>query len=534
MQRAAPASLHQRTFDLLVVGGGIQGGAIAREAALRELKVLLVDAHDFAAGTSSRSSRLIHGGLRYLREGHFALVREALQERERLLRLAPHLVWPQAMLMPFFADGGGNRALSWLGVQAYHWLARGSSLPGPTTLSAAAALRAFPGLRRQGLRGALKFYDAATVDGRLTLANIEDAARAGAVVVNHCALSGLTPQGALRLCDRLDGSEYLVNAAQVVNAAGPRADAVRRLLGQGGADLVRTTRGSHVVLPPRAESLALAAFLPDRRIQFVIPHPDGTICGTTDVDQPPEAEEPAVPAADVDYVLQALAWLLDPPPRREDLRHAWCGLRALPAGNGPPGALNREAFVVSETLPRGTLHTIVGGKLTTHRALAERTVKQIFSTLPAGSPTRQRPLPGGEGPARPDDPLWSRHGSDAIAVHRLVEEEPAWAAPLCPHRPTLGAELVYALRQQAAVSFSDVMLRRLWHTQGPCLTEQCLRAAHALFVRERRWVVDDDFAQASSALCDALAALTGGVGLGWGGLAGRTPRPETRNDSACA
>ena len=245
--------------------------------------------------------------------------------------------------MPFFEDSSGSRLVGWLGMQAYRLRAGRSRLPGPGVLSARAAVAAFPGLRSRGLRGALQFYDAATVDGRLTLANLEDAARAGARLINHCALVGLAAGGGLRLADRLGDTEITVHARQVINAAGPRADAVRRLLGQDGKDLVRTTRGSHLVLPPRPTDRALAAFLPDGRIQFVIPHTDGTICGTTDVDQPVGDTEPGVPEADVRYVLDALAWLLDPPPTPQDVRHAWCGLRALPAGNGPPGALNREA-----------------------------------------------------------------------------------------------------------------------------------------------------------------------------------------------
>jgi glycerol-3-phosphate dehydrogenase len=153
----------------------------------------------------------------------------------------------------------------------------------------------------------------------------------------------------------------------------------------------------------------------------------------------------------------------------------------------------------------------VGGKLTTPRALAERSINQLFSPRSAGSPSRDRALPGGEGPACPDDPLWARHGCEAIAVRRLCEEEPAWAAPLCPHRPMLGAELVYALREQAAVSFSDVMLRRLWHTQGPCLDEECLRRAHGVFMRERRWLLDDDPLLTLAAVREEVDRLRGAV-----------------------
>lgn len=512
MVRSDPQTLNGRSYDLVVIGGGIQGAAIAREAALRRVAVLLVEAHDFAAGTSSRSSRLVHGGLRYLREGHVALVREALHERERLLRLSPHLVRPVPMLMPFFADGGGSRFVSWLGVHAYSFLAGRSTMPRPSSLSAKAAATAFPGLRTRGLRGALQFYDAATMDGRLTLANVLDASRAGATIVNHCALAGLAPDGALRLVDQWTSREITVRGKHVVNAAGPRADAVRKLLGHGAEDLVRTSRGSHLVLPPRSGELALAAFLPDQRIQFVIPHQDGTICGTTDVDDPEADTEPTVPAADVDYLLKALGWLLDPAPRRSDATFAWCGMRSLPAKKGPPGALNREAFLVAESLPNGTLHTIVGGKLTTHRSLAERALHQIFGAAPADSPTRQRSLPGGDGPREVLDPLWWRYGSEAPQVHALAAQDAALREPLCEHRPFLGVEVVHALRHLGAVTFADLMLRRLWHTQGPCMREACLQRAHALFLQQRQWSVDDDGAAAIAALRREVAQLTGGIG----------------------
>ena len=170
--RCLPKHLNGESFEVVVVGAGIQGAAIAREAAVRGLRCLLVDCRDVAAGTSSRSSRLVHGGLRYLRQGHLALVRESLHERERLLRLAPHLVRPQPMLMPFFRDGGGSPLLMRLGTSAYSLLAGRSTLPGPRRLSADAAVRAFPGLRRQGLRAAIEFFDARTDDARLTLANV--------------------------------------------------------------------------------------------------------------------------------------------------------------------------------------------------------------------------------------------------------------------------------------------------------------------------------------------------------------------------
>lgn len=509
--RTDPRELDGKTFDLLVIGGGIQGAAIAREAALRGVAVALVEARDFAAGTSSRSSRLVHGGLRYLQQGHIALVKEALRERERLLRQVPHLVRPVPMLLPFFRDGGGSRFWSWLGVRAYSWLAGDSTLPGPTRLTPVEAVAAFPGLRTEGLAGAVQFFDAATSDARLTLANVQAAALAGAAVVNHCAVTGLAPGGGIRLRDAIGGADLTVRARHVVNAAGPRADAVRRLLAIGGDDLVRTSRGSHLVLAPRGGETALAAFLPDGRIQFVVPHTDGTICGTTDVDEPWTEEEPTVPQDDLRYLLGALSFLLAPPPRQQDVRFAYCGWRSLPAKKGPPGALNREAFLVRERLPDADLHTAVGGKLTTHRAFAERAVASILDVPVATSPTRDLALPGGDGPREVQDPLWWRHGSGVALLRDLVRVDPAYGKPLCPHRPLLVAEAVHALRHLGAVTFADLMLRRLIHAQGPCRQRECLRAAHAVFVRERTWPVDDDFDRAVALLEQEIAHLTGGL-----------------------
>jgi glycerol-3-phosphate dehydrogenase len=509
--RTDPRELNGKTFDLLVVGGGIQGAAIAREAAMRGLSTLLVEARDFAIGTSSRSSRLVHGGLRYLQQAHFSLVREALHERERLLRLAPHLVRPLPVLLPFYPDSGGSRFLAWLGVHAYSWLSGRSTMPSPRRMSGKQALAAFPGLRSRGLRGAVQYYDAATSDARLTLANVVAAVEAGARVSNHCELLGATPDGALQLRDGVTGAEVVVRSKHVVNAGGPRADAVRRLFALEGSNLVRTSRGSHLILDARPGETSLAAFLPDRRIQFVVPHQDGTVTGTTDIDEDVTEADPTVPEADLRYLLEALGYLLDPAPTVGDVRFAYCGWRSLPAGRGPAGALNREAFLVRESVTSGELHTAVGGKLTTHRAFAERSIAQIFGIRGDDSPTRTTALPGGDGARDVRDPLWWRHGSRAPQLRELARREPHWLEPLCAHRPLLAVEAIYALRELAAVTFSDLMLRRLVHLQGPCMRRECLRRAHDLFVMERGTAIDGVFDAAASLLEREVAHLTGGL-----------------------
>lgn len=501
--RTDPRQLQREAFDVVVVGAGIQGAAIARDAAVRGLRVLLLDARDVAAGTSSRSSRLVHGGLRYLRHGHFALVREALQERERLLRLAPHLVRPLPMLTPFFDDSGLPPWKLRLGTWLYSRLARGSTLPRPRRLTASESLAAFPGLRSRGLRGGLVFYDARTQDARLTLANVRDAVAAGAVFCNHARVVACDDAG-LRV--RVGADEVSVRCRDVFNAAGPAVDPVRRSLGVDGDELVRTTRGSYLVLPPRDGELALCAFLPDERVQFVIPHAHGTLCGTNDVDDPMTGDEGPPPREDLDYLERALAHLLEPPPARADVSFAYAGWRALPARSGPAGALNREGFVVAERVACGTLHTVVGGKLTTHRAFAERAVD---AALPGAQPaaTRSRPLPGGTGPREVDDPLWWRHGGLLPELRALCRGEAALAAPLCEHRPFLAAELVYAVRSEGAGTLADALLRRLVDVRGPCLEQACLERALEVFARAGGEVQDAGAAVAE--VLDEARAITG-------------------------
>lgn len=504
--RTDPRELHEDTVDFLVVGGGIQGVGIARELALRGASVLVAERDDFAAGTSSGSSRLVHGGVRYLEQGHVPLVREALHERERLLRLAPHLVRPLPLLMPFYEDSGKSRLLVRVGLWLYSVLAgRRSAVPRPRWHAPQECLRLFPGLRGRGLRSGVVYYDAVTEDAPLTLAVAAAASRAGARLANHCEVAGLVGDRVL-LRDHVTGEDVAVRTRRVVNAAGPWADAVRRTLGIEGADLLRTSRGSHVVLPPRESQTALAAFLPDGRIQFVVPHDDGTICGTTDVDD--DHFDSGVPEEDARYLLEALGYLLEPPPGRRDVRFAYCAWRSLPAAKGPPGALNREAFTVCEHVGEVEVHTVVGGKLTTHRSFAERTVARLTGAR-GPSPSRTEPLPGGDGPKEPGDPLWNRHGSLAGDVRRLAAGRPELLEPICPHRPFLGVEVFFGVRERAAVTFSDLALRRLFSSMGPCLAGGCLRAMHRLFLEARAAPGREDFEHAREELLEAVRRRAG-------------------------
>jgi glycerol-3-phosphate dehydrogenase len=376
-------------------------------------------------------------------------------------------------------------------------------------------VRLFPALRRRGLRGGALYYDAATQDCRLTLAVLAAAARAGAALANHAEVIGAGAGEGVLVRDHVFGAEVRLRPRVVVNAAGPHVDGVRRVLGVQGAPLVRTSRGSHLVLPPMGDvETALAAFLADGRIQFVVPHPRGVLCGTTEVEETASSDAPAVPEADVSYLLAALQHLLEQPPARADVRFGYAGWRALPATRGPAGALNREAFVVAEQGVGVAVHTVVGGKLTTHRALAERTVNALLGRSDP-SPSRRQHLPGGEGAPEPMDPLWWRHGSQAHEVRALARGEPALLTPWAGDRDLIGAEVAWALSAQGAVTFADVMLRRLAEVDGPPLRAADVDAAFALFARLRPKTLPPlDEAAERAAFAAQVTALTGALHIG--------------------
>jgi len=509
--RADPKALHKTTVDFLVIGGGIQGASIARETALRGATVLLVEKDDFGCGTSSQSSRLIHGGLRYLEHGRMSLVREALQERERLLRLAPHLVRPLPMLMPFYKGGSRRPWIVKAGLKLYGLLAGSHSLPGARSHGVDDCLRLFPRLRRRDLLGGSVFYDARTTDQRLTMAVVEAAHEAGAKILNHVAVEGVA-DGGVCMRDVLTDLELNVRAKFIVNATGPGVDRVRSLLGVEGSDLVRVSRGSHVVLDPMPGELALAAFLPDKRIQFVIPHGDGTICGTTEVEseiRESRADDAAFPDSDLQYLLGALEYLFESPPSRDDVRFAYTGWRTLPTGKGPAGGANREAFLECEVGKIGTVHTVVGGKLTTHRSFAERAINGLLG-LRSPSPSRDQYLPGGAGPQEFGDPLWWRHGDRAPKLRAMAADRPDLLEPICPHRDLLRVEAAFSLREQATMTFVDLMRRRLFHSLGPCLHENCLDACHELFTEFKP---EGAFAEATADKAELIEQVGRAVGV---------------------
>ena len=469
--RTDPRQLHGEAFDVVVVGASLQGAAVAREAAARGLRALLVDAEDVAAGTSSCGSGWIHDGAPALRRPGRGSWQDASRERERLLRSAAHLVRPLPILMPVFDDGAAPLWRLQLGAWLHRRAARRSTLPRPRRRSASRAVAAFPGLRTAGLRGAVELFDARADYARLAVENVRDAASLGAAFCSYARVASCGPSGLTLVAD---GAEVDVRCRQVVNAAGADVDAVRRALGVDERDLVHTFRAAGAVLPPRTGELALCALLPDGRVPFVVPEDGGARCGAAGH----EGDEAAGAAS---AVADALGSLLEAAPSIEHMvsgRDAWgptsAAARALARGR-------QAAPVVDELIACGRLHSVVQDHAAAHRAVAERVVAAAFGCDPDASPTRSRPLPGGVGPREVDDPLWWRYGGRVGEVRALAVG--ALREPLCEHRPFLACELVHAVTCDGATTFADAMVRRLVDVRGPCREPRCLERARGVFER---------------------------------------------------
>lgn len=488
---AALESMQAQPVDVLIIGGGITGAAIARDAALRGFRTALVEAGDFGGGTSSRSSRLIHGGLRYLEAYDFRLVFEASRERRTLLRVAPHLVRPMRFLFPLY---GGGRVPPWklrAGMWLYDALAAFRNVHWHRWLSPAKALAAEPGLRDRDLRGAALYWDAQTDDARLVIATVRSAAQAGALAANYVAVTSFIRAegrvvGAI-LRDSLSGQENLVRALTVVNATGPWVDRVRHLDDAGAKPLLRMSKGAHAIV--RRERLGLHDAITiaspiDGRVMFVLPWNDLAFIGTTETEEDVEPEDVRATGTDVIYLLRSANAVF---PRARltpnDVIATWAGLRPLlaPDGSRPTGQASREHRIVES--PSGLI-TIAGGKLTTFRVMgkdvtdlvAKRLRQQDGRPLPPRPPTDELPLPGGEIaaldvmmqsvrmkelPAVTARHLVDSYGTESAAILNLVSKNKVLGGPLVAGRPEIRAEVVYAVEREMALRVSDVLIRRL-------------------------------------------------------------------------
>jgi len=506
----ALAQLAETTFDVVVVGGGITGAGCALDAASRGLRTALVERDDFASGTSSKSSKLVHGGLRYLQQGDVRLVYEALAERQRLRRNAPHLVKALPFLLPVFTGKGGviSKKLSRaLGSAMWMYDLTGGARIGKLhkRISPDEAHAHMPTLKRDRLASSYLYYDAEADDARLTLTVARTAAvDFGAVVVNRASVAGISEPGTgnagssgsmppLRTvtvqATRADGTVATieVRTASVVNAAGVWADEVRTLDEGTNPDSIRPAKGIHITVPWAKVRNDIAAVIPvpgDKRSVFVVPWGDFTFIGTTDTDYDGPIDDPQCTADDVDYLLGAINGAVVEPLGREDVVGTWAGLRPLvkQSDSGRTADLSRRHSVVHSA---SGVVTVTGGKLTTYREMAADAIDHLMhevlttpalrSRLSRRSRTRKLALRGADGytamlalAAEPPHGLdadsmthlANRYGGETDTLLTMIASDPGLAKPLVPGLPYLAAEAVYAVRYEMATTVDDVLSRR--------------------------------------------------------------------------
>ncbi len=514
--------LREERFDVVVIGGGITGAGVARDAARRGYRTALVEARDFAQGTSSRSSRLIHGGLRYLEHFELDLVFEASRERRTLLEIAPHMVRPLEFLFPLFEEGRVGRRKLDAGMWLYDALSMFRNVERHQMLDDEEMAGREPALRREGLLGGARYFDAQVDDARLVLANVASAADAGAAVANRLEATEIERDEGAVTGVRVEGEEgesWTISARAVVNATGPWTERTVERAGEDWSRRLRPTRGTHVHLPREAldhrHALIFESPLDDR-IMFVLPWGDLTMVGTTDRDYGGDPADVVPTARDVAYLLTSADRLFpDADLSPDDVLSAWAGLRPLVTGedgDADAGEVSRD-FVVTEDAPG--LLTIAGGKLTSYRQMAEEAVDRAAEFLEAafeveadrGCDTDEEPLPGGDfeelgelcrrlrAAADPHgvsaasvDRLARAHGTQAEEVLALVEERPELAERVVEDRPYLAAEVVRAARDEMALHVEDVVFRRthLGRETRARFEEACRRVA-ALMGEELGW-----------------------------------------------
>jgi len=481
------ADLTGSPFDLIVIGGGATGSGIALDAASRGLRVALLERQDFAEGTSSRSTKLVHGGVRYLEaavkqldRGQFRLVRDGLRERWRILHNAPHLARRLTLVTPLYR--WRDLPYVYTGLCLYDLLAGRRGLGRSRLLGRREALRRFPQLRSDGLKGAVLYYDGQFNDVRLDLTLLLTAQEQGAVTANHVEVTGLLREGGrivgVQARDRLDGSKLTLRGHGVINATGPFTDRLRQLDDPAAPPLLHVSAGVHLVLDRRFVPPEAGLLIPrteDGRVLFILPWEGHALVGTTDspavVDDHPRPTE-----ADIDYLLRHLRRTFKLEVDRGDIKAAWAGLRPLVAdpSRADTSRLTRDHLL--QLSPAGLL-TVTGGKWTTYRQMAQDAVDRavlVFGLKPAGPcRTARLPLVGAAGAVadaagfarRHDlDPataehLWRAYGDRAEQVAALIEQ--GYGAPLAAGHPYLEAEVIHAARYEMACRAIDVLARRL-------------------------------------------------------------------------
>lgn len=479
--------LSSEEFDVVVVGGGITGAGVALDAASRGLSVALLERDDFASGTSSKSSKLIHGGLRYLQQGDVRLVYEALRERKRLRRNAPHLVHVLPFMIPILTKNGvvSKKIARALGSAMWMYDLTGGWRIGKLhrRLSAKKAFAHLPTMEEKRLASAYLYYDAEADDARLCLTVLKTAADNGAAIANRCRVDSIASttrtSHVITATDTISGNTFAIRAKCVISAAGVWADDVRSLDENTHPDTIRPAKGVHLTVPWEKVRNDIAVVIPvprDRRSLFVVPwisNGDGTYkftyIGTTDTDYKGPVDDPQCTKDDIDYVLAALNASVTTNVTVDDVTAVWSGLRPLvkvddtSAKAGRTADLSRRHKVF--TSDNGVI-TVTGGKLTTYREMAEDAVNEACEILGrrASCRTQRLALRGANGKRTQstvlDQHLDGRYGSDAAHLRALMNDNPSLAEELVPGLPYLKCEAVYAVTHEMATTLDDILTRR--------------------------------------------------------------------------
>jgi glycerol-3-phosphate dehydrogenase len=484
MHRSLDA-LAQGPFDVLILGGGITGAGVALDASLRGFRVALIDKSDFASGTSNVSSKLIHGGLRYLEYGQFPLVYEALHERRLLLHNAPHLVHPLRFVVPFFRT---DRVRPWqwrAALSLYDLLAGLGNLRRSRPLDLPRLCREFPKLTRTGLQAGAEYYDAQVDDARLCIEVLKTAAAHGACVANYVEAVAFESSGeritGVHAVDRAGGQELLIRALVVVNATGPWVDSICRLVGDTSGPHLQPTKGVHLVAEDLGFRAALLLLHPsDGRVFFVLPWQGKTLVGTTDTPCDESADALTVTAQDRAYLLAGYNHFFSPPLGDSAVLNTFVGLRPLiRSKREAPSARPREFRIFTS---RSGLMSVAGGKLTTYRGMAEAITDKIAARLGRRGRSRTKNFQVDGAPREPWDIFYERETASlegkyrltaAVAAHLVgrygrratdvvayLERDPALAKPVVLGEPELRAEFVYQQEHEMALLPVDHLLRR--------------------------------------------------------------------------
>jgi glycerol-3-phosphate dehydrogenase len=477
-------------FDVIIIGAGINGAGIARDASLRGLRVLLLDKGDISSGTSSWSSRLIHGGLRYLEYGELGLVRDSLRERETLLRIAPHLVRPLPMLLPIYKGAQRGRLTIRAGMILYDLLSIGKSLPCHRMLSREEALVSAPGLEPKGLLGAAVYYDTQVEFAeRLVLENAIDARNHGATVLTYARVDRLMIEDGtvcgVEFTDLLNGGVHQARGDITLNVAGPWVDQVLTGASVSSERLIGGTKGSHLIVAPFAgapESALYVEAVEDGRPFFIIPWNGNYLIGTTDIPYDGDLDRVVGSEEEIAYLLRETNRVVPSANLTKDsVLYTYSGIRPLPfVGNESAPSITRRHFIHNHGEGLNNFFSIVGGKLTTYRSLSEQTVDAVVKKLQRKSPpcvTAERPLPGAaahnfkvfcdefrnlhdEFERVILERLLNIYGTRAEEVLKVADEDVDLKHIFDPETGAIAAEIIFAFRHEMAETISDCLLRR--------------------------------------------------------------------------